>query len=48
MDGGEVSTLAIPLPHLGLDLTFLVVWCASNVREERKYCETFSPIFQGV
>jgi hypothetical protein len=43
--GGEASTVVIPLPHLGLDLAFWVVWCASNVREEWRDCERFSPIF---
>jgi extradiol dioxygenase family protein len=47
-DGGEVSTSAIPPPHHGLDLAFLVVWCALNVREEWRDCERFSPIFQRV
>jgi hypothetical protein len=46
--GGEAITSAIPPPHLGLDLAFLVVWCASNVREEWRDCERFSPIFQRV
>jgi hypothetical protein len=48
MASGEASSSAIPPPHLGLDLTFLVVWCASNVREEWRDCERFSPILQRV
>jgi hypothetical protein len=46
--GGEVSTSAIPPPYLDLDLAFLVVWCASNIREEWRDCERFSLIFQRV
>jgi hypothetical protein len=46
MVGGEASTSAIPPLHLGLDLAILVVWCASNVREEWRECERFSPSFK--